>query len=138
MSRKRAEKGLDGRTDGRFLQISFSQEITMQTEIKIEEENKLPRPSGTQTERQSMLFLEVENENTLDASFDFNSHSTRFGKMRRILARNSGANSQGGKHERQIQTRRNLVLSRAAACDGNYYTISYSCHQKLSGTLLLN
>ena len=29
-------------------------------------------------------------------------------------------------------------VSRAAACDGNYYTISYSCYQDLPGTLPLN
>ena len=29
-------------------------------------------------------------------------------------------------------------VSRAAACDGNYYTISYNCYQDLLGTLPLN
>ena len=29
-------------------------------------------------------------------------------------------------------------VSRAAACDGNYYTISYSCYQELPGTLPIN
>ena len=37
-----------------------------------------------------------------------------------------------------IEEIKEKVLSRAAACDGNFYTISYSCHQDLPGTLPLN
>ena len=78
---------------------------------------------------------------TIDSQLNFSDHfqemEGKVAKKMNVLKRYCGSNWRL-KHATLIKLYKTLLLSQAPACDGNFYTINYSCFRALPGTLTIN